>query len=264
MNLTLAPFVLFVIVLPGVLCRYFFRRGFWRSPVRLSTVVTELYYGVWFSIPIHLVGYAICRLLGWSFDFFILLSLLSGYFRVGFQTIAASLQEHFAAIMLYQIGVISSAILLGAGAHRLIRARHLDLRYKFFRFNNPWYYSFRGESELIQLFDSGLLGKHDWSSQKIDQHLDGITVYVAAVVSLNSADYLYLGELSEFYFGPNGELDRIVLSSVYRRRLENDTPARGSARSSQHRDTFYRIAGNHLILSAKDMRNINVQYLHVE
>ena len=99
---------------------------------------------------------------------------------------------------------------------------------------------------------------------------EGVIALVAVVVELGREPYLYLGLLDDARFDDEGRLDRIELSSAYRRRLSEEATAADQRQQlpRQHRDDplegFYRITGRRLILRADEFRTMNIDYFGVE
>ena len=97
-----------------------------------------------------------------------------------------------------------------------------------------------------------------------------VIALVAVVVELGRQPYLYLGLLEGARFDDEGRLDRIELSSAYRRQLADEaTPEQQRTQKPRElRDDplegFYRINGRRLILRADEFRTMNIDYFGVE
>ncbi|MET0122558.1 MAG: hypothetical protein ABW124_16085 [Candidatus Thiodiazotropha sp. 6PLUC9] len=111
---------------------------------------------------------------------------------------------HTPAFITYLITIYIGAYLLGTSAQKLVIKNKLDrhpLLSEFFRFDTPWFYLFKGFN------DEG----------------DGADfVKLAVTVQQVEATYLYYGILEDFFLTDSGNLERIVLSSVVRRKLTAD------------------------------------------
>ena len=65
-------------------------------------------------------------------------------------------------------------------------------RFKIFRFDNPWYYLFKG-------YDLENINRNGF-----------IVIIISAVIEIAGQGYLYRGELEDFYFDKEGNLERFI------------------------------------------------------
>lgn len=261
MNLAFSSALLFVAILPGILIRYFYRRGFWQSPVHLSGALNEIYYGVLLAVPIQLAAWwAVGARLGLDVSRFIV--LLTGGLGSDPRTVTEPVSAHILTIGLYHLLLNAAAALVGLIAHVTVRGAHLDLRWKTFRFNNPWYYSLSGEASLIARMEegAGYPGR-----KRANAWLSNVRVTVSVLVLLGSEVVLYHGSLDRYEFGRDGNLTRLVLRDAYRRRFADDTEGEPPTSNTTIADDprFYRIVGDHVVIDAKDTRTINVRYVYI-
>ena len=119
-------------------------------------------------------------------------------------------------------------------------------------------------SSRLRRFAATLLGRQP------DRPTEAVIALVAVVVEFGREPFLYLGLLEGARFDDEGRLDRIELSSAYRRRLDNE-PTPEAQRSQPPRELrddplegFYRITGRRLILRADEFRTMNIDYFGVE
>ncbi|WP_367395153.1 DUF6338 family protein [Cupriavidus sp. Agwp_2] len=127
----------------------------------------------------------------------------------------------------------------------------------FFRHQAPWHYLFSGIDVVGNETPGGVL--------------------VSAVVSLKDASYLYTGLLEDYEVKTDGELDRIILSSAMRRKIEDDRILQfedehdedkahelfalcGNG-SAPAKERFYPIEGDRLILRASEWVTLNVKFI---
>lgn len=110
-------------------------------------------------------------------------------------------------------------------------------------FDTPWYYELKG---------------------KLSDEKDAQIIKLSCLQDLKNASYLYYGILEDFYLDKNGQLDRIVLSDVYRRKLDADKQSTDT-REDDSPDTlrFYQVDGDRFILKYQQLANINIEYLYV-
>lgn len=53
MNFAFPTLLIFLLVIPGIIARYCYRKGFWTAPVDFSTVSEEIAIGGIWAIAIH-------------------------------------------------------------------------------------------------------------------------------------------------------------------------------------------------------------------
>ena len=113
------------------------------------------------------------------------------------------------------------------------------------RFDTPWYYLLKG----------------------FDQDADG--VLVSAIVEMEGGSHLYSGLLEEHYFDADGSLDRLVLTAVGRRPIENDKPSPirtegndlDDGEETRSEERFYPIDGNYFVLRMSEITTLNIHYV---
>lgn len=86
-------------------------------------------------------------------------------------------------------------------------------------------------------------------------------VYLSAVVSHSSKNYLYRGLVSDFTFDDDGTLDTIVLSGAHRRDLaEDEISAKEPSVVHDQDPRYYSIRGDYLILQYSRIVTLNLDY----
>lgn len=85
--------------------------------------------------------------------------------------------------------------------------------------------------------------------------------HVAAGAVLTEEAVLYTGVLDNFYFDPDGHLDRLVLLGVARRPIARDKNA--DTGDVTMADRFYPIDGDAFVLRYSEIVTLNVQYVHL-
>ncbi len=138
----------------------------------------------------------------------------------------------------YFVSIYLFAFLIGKISRYLIKKLELD-RFLFFRLETKWHY---------------LFGGHDWEKGAPDG------VIIATTHELAGKGYLYLGLLKDFHLDDEGNLDRLILTSVGRRNINTDKthPHEGTQKR------FYPVDGDCLILKYSEIKTLNVQYLKIE
>lgn len=84
-------------------------------------------------------------------------------------------------------------------------------------------------------------------------------IAVAAIVNAAGRPMLYYGIVDDFYFDPDGRLDRVVLERVMRRPLDSDKVALDG--TDRLTDRFYPIDGDYFVLRYAEAITFNVEYI---
>ena len=260
MNLALPALVIILLVTPGVLFSYSYRKGIgWRSPVSLDTFQNELGKGLLWAILINLVGVQFVKCLGWyEVDFPAFLSLLSGWpdpdnpnVQGRMEAVALNVQ----AIALYLLVISTASIALGFFSHWIVRKNALDLRYNFLTFNNEWSYLFSGEARAFDTKQS----ERTMKGMKALKSSEPDFVFVSAIVDQGGESTLYWGVLSDFHFKA-GQLDRVVMRFAQRRTLAQDSDGAQTDSDPITDRRFYAILGDYLVIPYGNIKNLNVGY----
>ena len=240
MNVALPALLFFLIVLPGFL---------FRSRLKLAEqtsldyspfgrVVTE---ALLWSIALHGVWLALASTAGITLRTDALLGLMSSSAdrqAVAIDAVSASSLRVFAYFTsLYVFAfVVPYAVRVAISRARLDRAG-APLS-SIFRFHEaPWYY---------------LLTGADFAEAEQPDY-----ILVAAIVDVAGAATLYVGTLADFFFDPDGHLDRVVLENVSRRPISSDK------RPDDH-ERFYPIEGDYFVIRYAEATTLNVQYVKLQ
>jgi len=251
MNIAFPAVLLFMLVLPGLLFRYTYQRGFFRrSPITVPSFTEDLGFSILWAVVLHAIWLNIFSIAGLRIDYGTLLTLLIGQFGKDqaylTQAIQAITAGH-AAITSYFLSLFVAGYLLGYGAHFLVRSQRWDRRFPLLRFSNEWHYLFSGEDALAPA-----------TTLKPD-------VYITAVVEFKEATYLYRGTLVSWTFDRQGILERLTLEQVSRRRLEkdrsDDQPYNPVSRGQDSR--YYSVEGDLFIMRYSEIKTLNVEYVYL-
>lgn len=117
-------------------------------------------------------------------------------------------------------------------------------------FDTPWYYELKG---------------------KLSTEKDAQIIKLSCLQDLKGGSYLYYGILEDFYLDKHGQLERIVLSDVSRRVIENDDVElisldaclNEAKNKSTPESRFYEVKGDRFILKYQNLSNINIEYLYL-
>lgn len=84
-------------------------------------------------------------------------------------------------------------------------------------------------------------------------------------MELKEAFYLYRGALKAWFFDRRGNLERIFLKEVLRRKLGEDCPSSVPYSPPQPGvdERYYSVEGSHLVLRYSEIKTLNVEYLYL-
>jgi hypothetical protein len=88
--------------------------------------------------------------------------------------------------------------------------------------------------------------------------IDG--VLLTAVVHHGEADWLYMGVIADFFFDKSGDLDRVLLRLVDKRKLSDEQTA---DEEDDYDGRYYHIEGDYFVLRYSEMCTINIEYIFV-
>lgn len=248
MNIAFPALVVFVLLMPGVVFRSAYFKGFWKTPFRLGTWAEEIGYGVPYAFAFHAALCLAIKVLDWlpEPNYRVLSMLLLGNFGKdsnALPEVIESISTSTGWIASYFILANLLAWVLGKLAWKVVTDLRLDVRYsQFFQFENEWYYKLRSVDS------SGELG------------ISGERVVEAAIVLEQGKEaHIYKGIVEDWSFTKTGELEMLYLSGVRRRKLDADwqsedpKPQTGDAR-------YYEVDGDLFAVRFSDITSLNLLY----
>ena len=242
MNIALPAILVFLIVLPGFLFRSRLKRAELTSLdySPFGRVVTGAF--LW-AVALHCLWLSLAAWLGSPLRSDVLLRLLWLPSTHSDETVAA-VQASATRILVYFATLYAFAFVVPTGLRVAISHWRLDrdgtALSSIFRFHEaPWYYLLTGAD----------FEKHDQPDY----------IQVAAIVDAAGTPTLYVGVLSQFFFDPAGQLDRVVLTNVQRRELASDRSADSGVADRPRR--FYEIVGDYFVIRYAEAITFNVQYV---
>lgn len=260
MNIAFPALVIILLISPGVLFSYSYRKGFfWRSPVSLGPIQDEIGSGTLWALALNGLGVGISELALRGINFEALLALLTGWPPVDasrIQSYIDAVAEHSGSIILYLLLINLAGVLLGYLLHAVVRRNHLDLRYNFLRFSNEWYYIFSGEARVFDVPEEerSVASIKEFLSTNLD------FVFISAVVLQGEEPVLYWGILSDYFFNSEGKLDRIVLEQAQRRFLTADREDEKDQQTPVEDERFYEIRGDYFLVQYQNVQTLNIEY----
>lgn len=270
MNLAFPALFVLLLLLPGILLSYSYRRGFFRrSPITLGPIKDEIGRGIVLAIFLHAGGLYVSWLsIGWVPQTDVFLAVFAGVGEVDPKVAA----EEFTVGLWYLVVTNGVAFVVGLLGHGIVRYWELDLKRERLRFNNEWHYLFSGEARK---FPTERKASVDF-------------VFISVVVEQGEDSILYWGLLSYYFFDRTGALDKIVLTDAQRRFLSTESD-RGSNPSDSEKsdpssdkesnssddsetedvalplssDRYYSIRGEYFIIEYEGVQTLNVEYFEV-
>ncbi|ABQ28078.1 hypothetical protein [Geotalea uraniireducens] len=244
MNIAFPALLVFLIILPGFIFRFSFRISE-KTVIDQTPFATAFVKGVIIAGFFHLPWSWIASLIGHPIDYNALLMLLASPQRESaLVTIIANVADDFPIIILYFISLFIFAAALGTLLRSLVVKFKLDrneLIGPFVKFDTPWYYLFSGYHEA---FES-----------------DGVVV--SAIVEIDKTGYIYTGLLKEYFFAPDGALERIVIEMAMRRPLSNNKSS-DENNIEERFERFYKIDGDYFVLRYSEIKTLNIEFLRVQ
>jgi hypothetical protein len=245
MNVALPALVIFLLVLPGFVFRHRFKRAE-RTALDYAPFGRVVAEAVLWAGVLHGLWLLLAWLLrGETLRLDLLLELLSA--APGAQATAiAVLGRQAGELALYFGTLLLASHFVPAGLRAFITWRRLDRAGHWLaplaRFNDaPWYY---------------LLTGADFREEDLPD-----LIKVSAIVDVASTPYLFQGFLENFYFNPDGSLDRLVLQGVARRPLAADRLTVTQEGTLAADEEFYPIEGDYFVLRYAEIITLNIQYL---
>jgi hypothetical protein len=238
MNIAFSAILILLLILPG----FVFSVAFYNidhRPINYVPLTHKAVVSLFASCAFHVIWLSMLYSLNHTLSFHPLLTLIAGTQDSEYtQAIESISLDNIFGFFKYFISIYLFAFCIGKLARYLIKKMELD-RFPFFRLETKWHY---------------LFGGHDWEKGAPDG------VIIAATHELAGEGYLYLGLLKDFHLDDEGNLDRLILTSVGRRNIHADKsyPQEGT------KERFYPIDGDCLILKYCEIKTLNVQYLKIE
>jgi len=255
MNIAFPAFLIFLLVLPGIIFRYAYLRG--RSinnPFVITSMADEIAYGVVAAAVLHTLWCSVFKCAHHPVDYKSVIVLSVGAYGEHQEYLSAALtgiSRNAGLIAVYFLSLYAVSAILGLAAHEVVRTFRLDHMFSLLRFRNEWYYLLSGE--YVNLPEQG----GSIGSRRPDM------VLLSTVIIQGGQAYIYRGYVVDYYFDRTGVLDRVVLFNVKRRRLENDR-AEGQEYSLAGDERFYAIMSDLFVIKYSEMQTINVEGISFE
>lgn len=241
MNIAFPTLLILLFLLPG----FIFTLAFYKTDEPLSYL--PLTYKVIISLSaaflIHMLFlWLLSKFSSYNYNVPEMLVLIAGNQSTLFDSTVKSISSNeIKNIGLYLVITYLLSYMLGKLINYTFIQLKLD-RFKIFRFDNPWYYLFKG-------YDLEYINQNGF-----------VIIIISAIMEVAGQGYLYRGELEDFYFDKDGGLDRLVLRNASRRKIEDDKTPKNSPIEKR----FYPIDGVYFVLKYSQIKNLNVQFLELD
>jgi hypothetical protein len=238
MNIALTSFVLFLLLVPGIIFRRFYYTGEFSKQYFKSSALELVFSTVIPATLLHCL---------WMF-------LANKWFRQGIDVATVTdiitgnhSSKHWPAtltvfknsyhnIVVYNISLWFFSAGIGLLFKFIIRKTKLDRKIKMFRFQNEWFYLLSGEYLDFP--------KVRGNSKNI------LITYVDVLVKNEAGDFIYQGILEDYLLSKEGALELLYMSAA-RCRPMDDSASKG----------FQKIHGRIFIIPYAQIKNINITYL---
>ncbi|MCD6046494.1 MAG: hypothetical protein K0S08_141 [Gammaproteobacteria bacterium] len=237
MSIAFPTILIFFLILPGFIFNLYFY-NIENTQLSYAPLTRKTVSSVFAAMLLNLFGFPFLvyfshGALNTSLLFTVLSAIPSGPYETALHTLG----DDFSILLIYFVLLSLFAYITAIVFRWLIKRFDLE-HIGFFRLDNPWYYLFSG---------------YDWKSGTPD------FVMIAATLQLGNDVYLYVGILEDYFFDDKGNIDRLVLTDVKRRKIgldKHQVPA-GEAR-------FYPVDGDYFVLKYAEAKNLNVQFIQLE
>lgn len=245
MNIAFPAIFIFLLILPGFAFRASFRKSE-KTNLDHKPFAEATFLGVLAAMLLHAIWVLLSgAVTNYTVDYQTAFTLLVGQRGVKLDSSIAAAMEHPQAIFVYHLSLLLFSWVAGALLRGAVTKYQWDQEgplSPLLRFDTPWYYLF--------------------SAVGTEKEIDG--VYVSAIVPVNKdVSFLYTGILKEYFFADGGELERLVISNASRRKIEQDKSMTADENQS-HKDCFYPIEGDYLVLRYSEIITLNIQYIRIE
>ncbi len=292
MSIAFPALVITILILPGILFFYTYRRGIGPSPIILQSVQSEIVYGILFSIPIMLVMVGLINWLPFpDVDYDAVIALLTNWHGADDTDIEKNiraLSQNAGLILFFVVITNACSIVSGYLLHAFVRYYRLDLRIDLLRFSNEWSYLFSGQDyamnvlreekekealrQRMETYDedplAGALARRRikvrrWQipaaeikakEQEIDLHVAAVTIQQGNEV------YIYRGVLDQYFFDKKGELKKIVIMYPQRRNIKDDHQTVIIDGKEVQTEGFYDIDGHYFVIEYDRVLNLNLYF----
>lgn len=223
MNIAVATFIIFLLVIPGMAFRHAFMFGHLTKKFSRSSAFDDFIYAIIPGVIIQLLGAMLVKC--WSiFDTEV---NFLGIGKILYNADTAydqfeNIEQNIGFIFLYQLSLIVIGAFFGWLFRAIIRWQNWDHKSTIFRFNNEWHYLLKGEfvffRESRKYTNIPIQQK---SRFKSNERIDFCHVN-ASVKTDEGKCYIYTGVIETSHLAKDGRPEIIVLREASRRAFTDD------------------------------------------
>jgi hypothetical protein len=258
MNIAFSAILAFALLLPGLIYLSAYQNGIrsWISLDGGNSLARNIAGALIASLLLHYAWIGVAARLGYAIDFQALLIFLTGYseeksllFANAIKSAASSSQQ----IAWYFLTLYLAAAILGFFSNLIVAWLGLDGLIPLLRQRNHWSYLLSGRLSCFAELEQDFGGRPVYG------------VFATAIVRHEEGSFLYRGLIVDWVCRSNGELDRIILEAVRRRKLDDDRkPRRMRSPSDYHLrldKRYYEVEGNYFALRYSEISTLNLEYV---
>lgn len=244
-NLTIITIVYIVIlIVPGVFFKRFYFQGAFNRQFQsgqfADRFVTSIFWGI---VTQSVFFYAFINTVDVEFESLYEL-LVQTHENFSNNKVPSLQKEAISGILLYLLGSVVFAMILGFLLFRIVRVTKLDLKTKVLRFSNKWHYYFSGE----------ILKTNDFRG-KLPKDKLVIGALVDVLVKYGEGDNrLFSGNLAQYTINNEGNLETLYLIGARRYSDSKGNPTKSPKV----------IPGDCFVVSYQNVLNLNLNYILIQ
>lgn len=251
MNIALGALILFLLLLPGIVLRIAYLNGPFSKRNIQSSIVDELILSLIPALILQGRGFLFAEhWLDLDINLEVIYQLITGSTVKDYRPDFSLIEGSIIRLVPYTLVLTAISIILGKFGRWFIKLIRFDIYFPSLRFYNEWYYLFSGRIKDFPKYEGSSKGITDYP-------------FLNVVVEYKEATYIYRGILEHFILSKEG-LDRIYLSNVYRRKLQEDNCEDPKPASLDQDSRYYFIPGEFFVIPFSQVKNLNVEYFRIE
>lgn len=268
MNFVFGALLITILLLPGI----FFRIGYLKAPYSKffrASFTEEILISLVITLIFQMLGYFVVDSFIKNVDektFYLL--FINSDKAVGHQLNILSVFLFF----IYNVIMNVIAFLLGHEARKYVIKRHLDLKYSLLKIRNDW----------ENYFEGYILDRPDTPGSSAEVSAKWLDV----LVKVDNNVYIYSGFLEDYAVTKDEKLERVYLTGVRRRKLDQkpenavdqteaqgqdvvvnyNTPESAASEAVENAidDVYYYMPGNYFMIPGNQIININITYYYAQ
>ncbi|MEE8295640.1 MAG: hypothetical protein V3R64_07995 [Sphingomonadales bacterium] len=248
MNLAFPALLFLILILPGIIFRYYFSTED-STKIDPNPFSADVIIALIFSVAGHFIWIYGATLLGFTVHIDFVFGLLINPGQYEREVIQTLIGNSYTYIILYFFSLSLISGIFGWGLRSFLKNRAISGKSKGLGIYSNWFYLF------VLAYDTGL--SHD-------------ATLVSFLMDTDDGVVIYTGLLEEFFLKEKGQLDFIVLGSVFRRKLKDDYNFKKHGTKSFNENQpnldqrYYPISADRFVAKYDQIKNLTITYLHLE